>query len=198
MGFFLEVPPVHPMLASIVSTGTGAQAQLLLSRLAYANAMLAIHTDGLLPEEEGATVRLKDGGFNRYAVNYKFVPAFWEAAREACREMAKIQFAAGAKQVHSLHLDPVVLNGPEDLHKLDEAPFEKVRMKLFTAHQMGGCPMGKDPSSSVVDPHLRYHSMDNLFIVDGSVLPTALGVNPQETIFGIARWAATHIGQAVA
>jgi choline dehydrogenase-like flavoprotein len=29
------------------------------------------------------------------------------------------------------------------------------------------------------------------------VLPTSLGVNPQETIFGIARWAAGHIGQAV-
>jgi choline dehydrogenase-like flavoprotein len=68
---------------------------------------------------------------------------------------------------------------------------------MFTAHQMGGCAMGKDPATSVVDPHLRYHAMDNLFVVDGSVLPTSLGVNPQETIFGIARWAAGHIAQAI-
>jgi choline dehydrogenase-like flavoprotein len=47
--------------------------------------------------------------------------------------------------------------------------------------------MGKDPATSVVDSSLRYHDLDNLFVVDGSVLPTSLGVNPQETIFGIAR-----------
>ncbi len=197
VGYFLEVPPIQPMLASIVASGTGAQAQSFLSRLPYINAMLALQIDGLMPEEEGATVRLKDGAFNRYAINYKFLPAHWEAARESCKEMAKIQFAAGAKQVLSLHLDPVVMNGPEEINKLDAATWDKVRVKLFTAHQMGGCAMGKDPASSVVDPYLRYHAMDNLFVVDGSVLPTSLGVNPQETIFGIARWAAGHIAQAV-
>jgi choline dehydrogenase-like flavoprotein len=57
--------------------------------------------------------------------------------------------------------------------------------------------MGKDPNRSVVDPHLKYHSMDNLFVVDGSVLPSGLGVNPQETIFGIGRWAAKHVAQAL-
>jgi choline dehydrogenase-like flavoprotein len=62
---------------------------------------------------------------------------------------------------------------------------------------MGGCAMGKDPNTSVVDPTCRYHSLDNLFVVDGSVLPTALGVNPQETIFGIARWASAGVAAAV-
>ena len=57
--------------------------------------------------------------------------------------------------------------------------------------------MGKDPRTSVVDPHLKFHTMDNLFVVDGSVMPTSLGVNPQETIYGIARWAAQHIGAAI-
>ena len=111
--------------------------------------------------------------------------------------MARIQFAAGARRVISLHTEPVVLNSLDDLPKLDAAPWEKARVKITTAHQMGGCAMGKDPSKSVVDPHLKYHSLDNLFVVDGSVLPTALGVNPQETIFGISRWAAEHIAKAV-
>jgi choline dehydrogenase-like flavoprotein len=185
------------MLASIVSTGTGAAVQDLLSNLPNLNAMLAINVDGLLPDEEGATVRLKDGGYSRYSIEYNFLEAHWESFRTSCKEMARVQFAAGARRVTSLHLEPVVLDSLDDLHKLDSAPWEKARVKITTAHQMGGCVMGKDPSRSVVDPYLKYHTLDNLFVVDGSVLPSGLGVNPQETIFGIARWAATHINQAI-
>jgi choline dehydrogenase-like flavoprotein len=53
--------------------------------------------------------------------------------------------------------------------------------------------MGADEATAVVDQRLRYYGMDNLYVVDGSVLPTGLGVNPQETIFGIARWAGQQI-----
>jgi choline dehydrogenase-like flavoprotein len=197
IGYFLEVPPLQPMLGSIASAGTGTQVQDLLSRLPFINAMLAITVDGLLPEENGATVRLRDGAMSKYAISYDFQPPHWEAFRDACKEMAKLQFAAGATQVLSLHANPVVMKSPDDIGKLDDAPWEPARVRVLTAHQMGGCCAGKDPHHSVVDPHLRFHSMDNLFVVDGSVLPTALGVNPQETIFGIARWAAGHIGAAV-
>jgi choline dehydrogenase-like flavoprotein len=197
MGFFLEVPPVHPMLGAIISTGTGAAVQELFSKLPNINAMLSLHVDGLLPEEEGATVRLRDSGYTRYSITYKFLDAHWESFRAASKEMARIQFAAGARQVMSLHLDPVVMESEKDIEKLDRAPFGPVLQKVTTAHQMGGCAMGKDPRTSVVDPQLKFHDMDNLYVVDGSVLPTSLGVNPQETIFGIARWSAAHIAAAV-
>jgi choline dehydrogenase-like flavoprotein len=197
MGYFLEVPPVHPMLASIVATGSGDETIELMTKLKHLNVMIAIHVDGLLPEETGGTVRLRRGGYGRHSINYAFTDAHWEAFRHSCKEMAKLQFAAGAKRVRSLHLAPVTLRSPSEVDALDAAPWAPVQVKVATAHQMGGCRMGKDPSTSVVDPRLRYHGLDNLFVVDGSVLPTSLGVNPQETIFGIARWAAGHIGQAV-
>jgi choline dehydrogenase-like flavoprotein len=197
IGFFLEVPPVHPMLASTVSTGMGARLQELMTNLPKLQAMLAITVDGLLPDEEGATVALKDGGYSRYTLSYKFLEAHAEVFRVAIVEMAKLQFAAGAKRVVSLHMDPIVLESEQDISKLESAEYGPLKHKIVTAHQMGGCPMGKDPLKSVVDPHLKFHDMDNLYVVDGSVLPTSLGVNPQETIFGIARWAGQHIAQAV-
>lgn len=197
VGFFLEVPPVHPMLAATVSTGTGARLQELLSDLPKLQAMLAIAVDGLLPGEEGATVALRDGAYSRYMLRYAFQDAHAEAFRVAMIEMAKLQFAAGARRVVSLHMDPLILESEKDLGKLEQAEYGPLKHKIVTAHQMGGCPMGKDPARSVVDPHLKFHGLDNLFVVDGSVLPTALGVNPQETIFGIARWAAGHLAAAV-
>ena len=98
IGFFLEVPPLHPLLAATASTGTGALVQDMLGRLPYINSMLAIHVDGLLPEETGATVRLKDGANFKYSITYDFKPKLWEAFRFSCKEMAKLQFAAGAKK----------------------------------------------------------------------------------------------------
>ncbi len=193
IGFFLEVPPVHPMLAAIVYPGTGASSQALMQRLPKMQAMLAIAVDGLLPEETGATVKLRKDGYGRHSIDYAFTPAHWEAFRTACKEMAKIQFAAGAKRVMSLHLEPVVMESAKEIDKLDAAPWERLRVKVVTAHQMGGCPMGADAATAVVDQRLRYFGLDNLYVVDGSVLPTGLGVNPQETIFGIARWAGNQI-----
>ena len=61
---------------------------------------------------------------------------------------------------------------------------------------MGGCRMGTDPARSVVDPTLRHHLVENLFVVDGSVFPTSLGVNPMESIYGVASWASDHVRRA--
>jgi choline dehydrogenase-like flavoprotein len=113
--------------------------------------------------------------------------------------MARIQFAAGAREVRSLHSRPVRIQRKADIDAaLDSAPWEAGRVRVATAHQMGGCAMGADPRTSVVDSTLRYHGMENLFVVDGSVFPTSLGVNPQETIFGIARWASQFVAAATA
>jgi choline dehydrogenase-like flavoprotein len=198
MGFFLEVPPIHPLLASSVITPTGVQMRDLMAQLPKLHAQIALHTDGLLPEEAGGTVALKSGAYSRIGLNYAFTPAFWEAFKVACKEMAKIQFAAGASRVMSLHDKPVVLDNVSQIDQLDSAPYEPLKVKVLTAHQMGGCAMGKDPKKSVVDSQLKLHAFDNLFVVDGSVFPTGLGVNPQLSIFGLARWAADHVAASVA
>ena len=51
-----------------------------------------------------------------------------------------------------------------------------------TAHLMGGCRMGDAHESSVVDAAGRSWDIDNLFVCDGSLFPTAGGVNPSLTI----------------
>jgi choline dehydrogenase-like flavoprotein len=53
-------------------------------------------------------------------------------------------------------------------------------------HQHGTLRMGDDPSASVVDAAGRTHSVENLYVVDGSVFPTPAGVNPTLTIMANA------------
>jgi choline dehydrogenase-like flavoprotein len=65
--------------------------------------------------------------------------------------------------------------------------------KSKPSHQCGTARMGADPSASVVDPNLRAHDLDNLYVVDASVLPTSAAVNPSLTVAALALRAGQHI-----
>ena len=73
-------------------------------------------------------------------------------------------------------------------------PFWDEHTKLgLTAHPLGGCPMGRDASEGVVDGLGRVYAAesgrshhDGLYVVDGSIIPTSLGVNPSLTICALA------------
>jgi cholesterol oxidase len=73
---------------------------------------------------------------------------------------------------------------------------------LITAHPLGGCPMGDDYLQGAVDPFGRVFAGDGsvhngLFVTDGSVIPSALGVNPFLTISALTeRFAELRIRNA--
>ena len=52
----------------------------------------------------------------------------------------------------------------------------------MTAHFVGGCVIGTDSDSGVIDPYHRVHGYPGLHIVDGSTITANLGVNPSLTI----------------
>jgi choline dehydrogenase-like flavoprotein len=58
--------------------------------------------------------------------------------------------------------------------------------------------MGTDPSTSAINADNESHEVRNLFVVDASAFPTASGVNPMLTIYGIARRAAGRIADRLA
>lgn len=53
-------------------------------------------------------------------------------------------------------------------------------------HQLGTMRLGADPDTSVVDEWGRFHGLRNLYVADGSVLPTSGGYNPTLTIQAVA------------
>ena len=61
------------------------------------------------------------------------------------------------------------------------------------AHLVGGARMGRDPATSVVDKFGRAHDIPNLFVCDGSVLPTQGSANPGLTIQALAARTADYL-----
>ncbi|MGH9346907.1 MAG: GMC family oxidoreductase [Vicinamibacterales bacterium] len=57
----------------------------------------------------------------------------------------------------------------------------------------GTCRAGKDPARSVVNEHCRAHDVPNLFVVDGSFMPTSGGTAPTLTILANSLRTADHI-----
>lgn len=58
--------------------------------------------------------------------------------------------------------------------------------KVLTAHPLGGCPIGADPATGVVDDRGECFAYPGLFVIDGSMIPAALAVNPSLTIAALA------------
>jgi len=63
---------------------------------------------------------------------------------------------------------------------------------------VGTCRFGRDPLRSVCDPLGRVHGLDNVTVVDGSLLPTSLGVGPALTIAANALRIATALTKEAA
>ena len=64
-----------------------------------------------------------------------------------------------------------------------------------TNHEVGGCRMGIDPKTSVVDGTCRTHDVPNLYVVDASVFPSSSEKNPTLTIMALATRTADHIAE---
>jgi cholesterol oxidase len=56
----------------------------------------------------------------------------------------------------------------------------------LTAHPLGGCPMGVDARTGVVDSHGEVFGYPGLFVADGSIMPGPVGPNPSFTIAAMA------------
>jgi choline dehydrogenase-like flavoprotein len=114
---------------------------------------------------------------------------------EALRTGARIMFAAGARRVFFNSHQPLILNGRDEIDAaLTLELVSQQRIQITSGHPMGGCALGGDPRRDVVDARGRSWDVEGLYVADGSILPTSLGVNPCYTIYALGR----HIGQRIA
>jgi choline dehydrogenase-like flavoprotein len=101
------------------------------------------------------------------------------------RKMAKIFFAAGAREVILPVLGlPAVTPDTIDAIDLEHVPGKM--LECASQHPLGTLRMGTSSHHAVVDPDGQTYELRDLYVADGSILPTSLGVNPQLSIMAMA------------
>jgi choline dehydrogenase len=194
MGYKLEVPPIFPGIGAAVLNAFGDDLKREMAALAHTNAVLALLRDGFVEQSPGGQVRLADDGSP--ILDYDVSDYVWDGVRRAWLTMAELQFAAGAKQVRTAHVDARYVGSWAEAKKsIGELPLKKFRTSLFTAHLMGGCAMSQNAKRGVVDSGGRHHQVANLSVMDGSVFPTSIGANPQLSIYGLVAQNATALAK---
>ena len=70
----------------------------------------------------------------------------------------------------------------------------EVIFNMSTAdHILGGCPMGTSKENGVVDKEFKAFGYPNMYIIDGTIIPCNLGVNPSLTITALSEYAMDQI-----
>ena len=110
--------------------------------------------------------------------------------KRAVEILARVYFAGGARRVLPLVNGFDELTRPSDVERLAAARLTARDFDLTAFHPLGTARMGFDRRSSVVGADHQSHDLPGLYLIDGSAVPSSLGVNPQLTIMALATRAA--------
>ena len=117
--------------------------------------------------------------------------------REGLALAARMMFEEGATEIWpGVYGVPTVLTSPDQVKLIEQASLDPRAYGYVATHLFGAARMGPDPKSSVVGLDFATHAAKALYVVDSSVFPTNMGVNPQHTIMAIARLAATRVAES--
>ncbi len=196
IGYKLEAPPIHPILAGITLQGFGDDHAMWMKRFSNMQVLIALMRDGFHPGSIGGKVEIKSDGSP--ILDYPITEFVWDGVRRSLLVMAEIQFAAGASIVMPVHQDGKPhRTWREARAAIENLPMQTLRTRIASAHVMGGCTMGANPRTSVIAGDGRHHQIDNLWVFDGSAFPTSIGANPQLSIYGMVARNATGLAHCL-
>jgi len=196
-GPWIESAPGHPGLAALAIPWTGGRSRKeAMSRIERSAASIVLVRD----VGEGI-VRTDARG--EPILEYRLSSRDRRNLIVGLRAAARIHQAAGALRISTLHESEFSIGdgrSPVPRAALDSFESEIARrgirenaVALFSAHPMGSARAGRDPRTSAAKPTGECHEVRNLWIGDGSLLPTAPGVNPMISIMALAARTATYV-----
>lgn len=183
-GFLLETCMYFPFTTAKNLVGFGGEHAELMRAFPRLQMILVLALDPPMAanrvtvDRQGAPV-----------VDYTLTDPVLDALHASMLAAARVFFAAGAERVHA-PAGASFFIGRGDADRLEELiPRTNVlpgMISVTSAHPMGGCRMGADPSDSVTDSWGRVHGAAWLRVGDASLFPRCSEVNPYVTVMALA------------
>jgi choline dehydrogenase-like flavoprotein len=184
----LESIAMPPELAAVRIPGIGSELMRRFASFSH----LAVWAIVVQTESEGTVRPAWRGDGDK--VKWSPTPLDVDRARRGVALLARMMFEIGAREVWpGLYSVPQALRSIDDVRFIDEMQPDARCFSFIASHLFGAARMGPDPRSSAVGLDFESHEVARLFVVDSSVFPTNLGVNPQHSIMALSRLAATQI-----
>jgi len=138
----------------------------------------------MVHDEGGGAVRL--GPSREPILSYRMAPRDLVRLRHAITILSEMAFAGGAREVYA----PIFGLGPvrsvTEIRAIERSPMDARRIECVAFHPLGSARMATDSRRGVVDPNGETYEVRDLFVADGSILPTSIGVNSQVPIMTMA------------
>ncbi len=147
---------------------------------------------GFMVRDRGVGSVLRGPG-NRPIVRYDVPPdvvALWTRGAAALTELL---LRGGAEEVLTGIAGVDGVTSIEDARAIALRKFRAADFRAMGFHPLGTSRPGATAQEGVVDFDHRVHGTDNLYVMDGSTVPSSLGVNPQVTIMAMAARAASAL-----
>jgi hypothetical protein len=147
---------------------------------------------GMVHDEGGGTVSQAPG--REPLLTYRMSPRDLHRLKKAMRILAEMAFAGGAREVFLPVFGLPSLKTVHDAKKIELDSFDPRRIECFSFHPLGSARAANDRRRGVVDPSGQSWELPGLYVADGSILPTSIGVNSQVPIMTLA----THVARRAA
>jgi choline dehydrogenase-like flavoprotein len=147
---------------------------------------------GLMVRDTG-TGSVHQGPGGRTLIRYDVTPRVLQAFKAGAAGVAELFLRGGADEVVLPIRGSRPLRTVAEARALIDSPLGARDFAAMGFHPLGTARMGASDRTSVVDFEHRVHGTRGLYVADGSVVPTSLGVNPQVTIMAFALRAADAI-----
>jgi len=191
-GVWQEVPDLEVFLAGVNMPGTGFERKELMKQINNMGVILTLTRDGCSKKSAGSVkwmrgLNTKNGHFSlkKYpSIRYHWDPIDKEHALKGLQQAIELHFAAGATEVLPMHSKMFSIKSKENIDSFFNLPMGPNQLSTFSAHPTGTVRMGMDRSKSAVDETMMLYPYPGIYVMDGSTLPTAPGVNPMVTILG--------------
>jgi len=140
---------------------------------------------GALIHDEGGG-RVRPGPGREPLLTYQMAPRDLARVRRSVTLLAEIAMAAGAREVFTSIFGFPPITSMDQARAMERADYDARRVECMAFHPLGSARVANDPRRGVVDQDGQSFELPGLFVADGSILPTSIGVNSQLPIMAMA------------